>query len=113
MLVLLFLLLSRFVYLQIAKHSHYQTLAENNRISVVPIVPNRGLILDRNGVILAHNYSGYTLEITPNRVTDLEGYHRSVGATGGYPDQGSQAFQEAAGGKPQLREPADPQPPER
>ena len=72
-LVLLFLLLSRFVYLQIAKHSHYQTLAENNRISVVPIVPNRGLILDRNGVILAHNYSGYTLEITPNRVTDLEG----------------------------------------
>ena len=71
-LVLLFLLLSRFVYLQIAKHSHYQTLAENNRISVVPIVPNRGLILDRNGVILAHNYSGYTLEITPNKVTDLE-----------------------------------------
>jgi penicillin-binding protein 2 len=71
-LVLLFLLLTRFVYLQIAKHSHYQTLAENNRISVVPIVPNRGLILDRNGVILAHNYSGYTLEITTSKVADLE-----------------------------------------
>jgi len=71
-LVLLFLLLSRFVYLQVVKHSHYQTLAENNRISVVPIVPNRGLILDRNGVILAHNYSGYTLEIVPNKVADLE-----------------------------------------
>ena len=71
-LVLLFLLLSRFVYLQIIKHSHYQTLAENNRISVVPIVPNRGLILDRNGVILAHNYSGFTLEITPSRVANLE-----------------------------------------
>jgi penicillin-binding protein 2 len=71
-LFLLFLLLTRFIYLQIIKHSHYQTLAENNRISVVPIVPNRGLILDRNGVILAHNYSGYTLEITPNKVTDLE-----------------------------------------
>jgi penicillin-binding protein 2 len=71
-LVLLFLLLSRFVYLQIIKHGHYQTLAENNRISIVPIVPNRGLILDRNGVILAHNYSGYTLEITPSKMTDLD-----------------------------------------
>jgi len=70
--VLLFLLLTRFVYLQVVKHSHYQTLAENNRISVVPIVPNRGLILDRNGVILAHNYSGYTLEITPSKVADLD-----------------------------------------
>ena len=71
-LVLLFLLLTRFVYLQIVKHSHFQTLAENNRISVVPIVPNRGLILDRNGLILAHNYSGYTLEIIPSKVIDLE-----------------------------------------
>ena len=71
-LVLLFLLLSRFIYLQIIKHAHYQTLAENNRISVVPIVPNRGLILDRNGVILAHNYSGYTLEITPSKMTNLD-----------------------------------------
>ena len=71
-LVLLSLLLLRFVYLQVVKHSHYQTLAENNRISVMPVVPNRGLILDRNGVILAHNYSGYTLEITPNKVADLE-----------------------------------------
>ncbi len=71
-LVMLFILLARFVYLQVVKHSHYQTLAENNRISVAPIVPNRGLILDRNGVVLAHNYSGYTLEITPNKVGDLE-----------------------------------------
>ena len=41
------------------------TQAENNRIAVLPIVPNRGLILDRNGVVLANNYSAYTLEITP------------------------------------------------
>ena len=71
-LVMLLTLLARFVYLQVVKHSHYQTLAENNRISVVPIVPNRGLILDRNGVVLAHNYSGYTLEITPGKVGNLE-----------------------------------------
>lgn len=71
-LVMLSILLARFVYLQVIKNSHYQTLAENNRISVVPIVPNRGLILDRNGVVLAHNYSGYTLEITPGKVGNLD-----------------------------------------
>lgn len=71
-LVLLAILLARFAYLQMVRHDHYQTLAESNRISVVPIVPNRGLILDRNGVVLAHNYSGYTLEITPSRTADLE-----------------------------------------
>ena len=71
-LVLLFILLARFVYLQAVRHGHYQTLAENNRIAVVPIAPNRGLILDRNGVVLAHNYSGYTLEITPSKAGELE-----------------------------------------
>ena len=71
-LTLLAILLMRFIYLQVARHDHYQTLAESNRISVVPIVPNRGLILDRNGVVLAHNYSGYTLEIVPSKTADLE-----------------------------------------
>lgn len=71
-LVLLAILLLRFFYLQGLRHSYYQTLAESNRISVVPIIPNRGLILDRNGVELARNYSGYTLEINQNKVKDLE-----------------------------------------
>ena len=69
---MLLILLIRFAYLQIFRYSHYQTLAENNRISIVPIVPNRGLILDRNGVVLAHNYSAYTLEITPSKVGSLD-----------------------------------------
>ena len=71
-LLLLLILLARFVYLQVIQQSHYQTLAENNRISIVPIAPSRGLILDRNGVILAHNYSAYTLEITLSKVVDLK-----------------------------------------
>lgn len=71
-LTLLAILLVRFFYLQVVRHDYYQTLAENNRISIVPIVPNRGMILDRNGVVLAHNYSGYTLEITPNKIANLE-----------------------------------------
>jgi penicillin-binding protein 2 len=71
-LVLLAILLVRFVYLQLVRHNYYQTLAESNRIAIVPIVPNRGLILDRNGVVLARNYSGYTLEINQNKTTDIE-----------------------------------------
>jgi len=66
------LLFFRFVWLQIIQHDYYQTRAEDNRISLVPIVPNRGLILDRNGVVLARNYSAYTLEITPSKTVDLE-----------------------------------------
>ncbi len=72
-LVMFFLLFVRFFYLQVVMHAHYDTLAEANRISIVPIVPNRGVIVDRNGVILAHNYSAYTLEIMPSKVADLEG----------------------------------------
>jgi penicillin-binding protein 2 len=71
-LLMLFALLLRFVYLQLIKHDYFQTLAESNRIAVVPVVPNRGLILDRNGVVLARNYSGYTLEIASRKVANLE-----------------------------------------
>jgi penicillin-binding protein 2 len=67
------ILIGRFVWLQIIKHDTYATKADENRISLVSIVPNRGLILDRNGVILARNYSAYTLEITPSKITkDLD-----------------------------------------
>ena len=50
------LLGARLVHLQVVKHEELSTQAENNRIAVVPIVPNRGLIVDRNGVVLANNY---------------------------------------------------------
>ena len=66
------LLASRLVYLQVYRHADLSEQAESNRTAVVPIVPNRGLILDRNGVVLATNYSAYTLEITPSKVENLE-----------------------------------------
>jgi penicillin-binding protein 2 len=67
------LLFGRFIYLQVIQHAYYDTKAEDNRISVVPILPNRGRILDRNGVVLARNYSAYTLELTPAKIADLNG----------------------------------------
>jgi penicillin-binding protein 2 len=65
-------LFARFFYLQVVQHEHYQTLAETNRIAIVPIVPNRGVVTDRNGVVLAQSYSAYTLEIQPSRVANLD-----------------------------------------
>ncbi len=66
------LLLARLVYLQVWRHEDLRAQAESNRTSIVPIVPNRGLILDRNGVVLASNYSAYTLEITPSKSGNIE-----------------------------------------
>ena len=65
-------LLARFVWLQIVQYDYYTTRAEENRITLVPVTPNRGLIVDRNGKVLARNYAGFTLEITPSRVPNLE-----------------------------------------
>lgn len=70
--VLFLLLLARFFYVQVLEYQRYHTLAENNRISPVPAPPTRGLIVDRNGVVLAHNYSAYTLEITPSKTGNLD-----------------------------------------
>ena len=66
------LLALRFTYLQLVQHDYYRTKAEDNRISVVPLVPNRGLILDRNGAVLARNESQYTLEINLQQIENVE-----------------------------------------
>jgi penicillin-binding protein 2 len=66
------LLLARFVWLQVLQHDAYRAKAEENRIAVVPLAPSRGLILDRNGEVLARNYLAYTLEIFPAQVRNLE-----------------------------------------
>ncbi|WP_298288336.1 penicillin-binding protein 2 [Thiomonas sp.] len=62
------LLVGRWVWLQVLRHRQFSTQAQDNRIALVPIPPQRGLILDRNGIILANNYAAYTLEITPSKV---------------------------------------------
>jgi len=66
------LLFLRFFWLQIFQYEHYRTLAEANRITISPVVPSRGIIMDREGRPLANNYSAYTLEIMPYQVDDLD-----------------------------------------
>lgn len=70
-LALILALFLRLVYLQIFAHRHFETLSQANRIKPIPIQPPRGLILDRNGVVLAQNYPVYTLEIIPEQVDDM------------------------------------------
>jgi penicillin-binding protein 2 len=64
------LLCLRLVYLQLWRYQDFNAQAESNRTAIVPIVPNRGVIMDRNGIVLATNYSAYTLEITPSKVVE-------------------------------------------
>jgi penicillin-binding protein 2 len=64
------LLALRLFYLQVIRYEELNEKAESNRTAIVPIVPNRGVIMDRNGIVLATNYSAYTLEITASRVVE-------------------------------------------
>ncbi|MDM0015733.1 penicillin-binding protein 2 [Variovorax sp. J22P168] len=66
------LLCARLAYLQVVRHDDLAEQAESNRTAIVPVVPSRGLILDRNGITLASNYSAYTLEITPSKAGKVE-----------------------------------------
>lgn len=62
----------RMAQLQVIDHAHFTTLSRENRVKVVPLPPTRGLIYDRNGVLLAQNRPAYSLEITPEQVGDLD-----------------------------------------
>ena len=65
-------LIGRLVYLQVLAHEHYITLADDNRIKILPLPPNRGLIFDRNGLILADNLPSYRLELTLEQIRDID-----------------------------------------
>jgi penicillin-binding protein 2 len=66
------LLVGRFFYLQVIRHNHFATLSESNRIDVQPEAPNRGIVTDRNGVVLASNYSAYTVELNPQQMSNVD-----------------------------------------
>ena len=62
----------RLTWLQVLHHDEFITESRENRLKLLPIAPTRGLIRDRNGVILAHNLPSFSLEIVPERVPDLD-----------------------------------------
>ena len=66
-LVLVLAVIARLAYLQLIEDDHYTTLSQSNRIHLLPVAPNRGLILDRDGIVLAQNFPTFTLSITPER----------------------------------------------
>jgi penicillin-binding protein 2 len=70
--VLVAVLIGRLVYLQVLAHEHYITLSDDNRIKILPLPPNRGLIFDRNGLILADNLPSYRLELTLEQIPDID-----------------------------------------
>ena len=70
--LLLLTLAVRLIYLQIVNQQHYSTLSENNRVNILPIPPTRGLIYDRNGILLAQNLPSFTLTLIPEHIEDLE-----------------------------------------
>ncbi|MDP2635044.1 MULTISPECIES: penicillin-binding protein 2 [unclassified Pseudoalteromonas] len=70
--ILVAILLSNLYTIQVDDHQDYQTRSNDNRIKVIPIAPNRGLIYDRNGVLLAENKPVYNLEVIPEDVKNLD-----------------------------------------
>jgi len=65
-------IVSRLIYLQIYSHQHFSTLSQNNRLKIVPLPPTRGLIYDRNGLLLAKNIPSFSIELIPEQVKDID-----------------------------------------
>jgi penicillin-binding protein 2 len=89
----LFLILAaRMFYLQVLQHTQYQTLSEKNRVTILPIAPNRGLIFDRNGVILADNQPSFSLNIIPEQTENLKATLDEIDALIGLSDEQRKRF---------------------
>lgn len=85
-------LVARLIYLQIVGHEHYATMAKENSVKIVPLVPTRGVIYDRNGKILADNTPSYSLDITPEQVDDMADTLRRLQQLLAIPDDKIEAF---------------------
>ncbi len=71
MVILVLLLIARLGYLQLTKHTLYTTLSQKNSLDLIPIEPTRGLVYDRNGVLLAENMPVFSLDVVPYEVGNL------------------------------------------
>jgi penicillin-binding protein 2 len=94
----------RMIYLQVTLHEKYKNLSENNRVQIRPVAPNRGLIYDRNGILLAENIPAYSLTIVPERVDNLEETLASLNELVGLTDRDLEQFEKRRG----YRRPYEP-----
>lgn len=82
MVIAMGMVISRLVWLQVVKYEYFADLSQGNRIRIEPIPPNRGLILDRNGLPLATNAPSYQLELTKEQVEDIDATLNGIAAIG-------------------------------
>ncbi|EGV51112.1 penicillin-binding protein 2 [endosymbiont of Riftia pachyptila (vent Ph05)] len=111
--LMLLLLGVRMVYLQVVSHEHYTTLSKDNRVKLQPLPPTRGLIYDRNGVILAQNLPAYSLEITPEKVESLEQTIEQLALILPISEEDRRRFKKLRRQRRPLRQYPDPSTPER
>ena len=70
--ILFIVVMVRLAILQVVEHEHFNFLSDRNRVDIAPLAPQRGLIYDRNGVILAENIPTFSLELIPEKVSDID-----------------------------------------
>jgi len=79
-LLCLSLVIMRLMRLQVQQHEHFSVLSQDNRVKVQPVPPTRGLIYDAKGIVLADNHPSFSLEITIEKVEDLQGTIEALAA---------------------------------
>ena len=92
-LALIGVLVARMYYLQVVQFEHHSTLSENNRVHVQPIPPNRGLIFDRKGRVIAGNRPSFSLTVTRERAGDWKAVLDSVVAVLELSEEGRGLFE--------------------
>ena len=102
-LILAAILLARLYSLQVSQYARYQTLSLDNHIRLQALSPVRGLIMDRNGVVLAQNTAVYALKVTPERVSDMDLMLAEVGQIVDLSDREIIAFKQASSRRPGFK----------
>ncbi len=87
-------LMTQLVRLQVVDHHHYVTLSQENRVKVVPVPPTRGIIYDRNGIVLAENRPSHRLVVTPERVPDITSALTEIAKIIDLPDAKRERFED-------------------
>lgn len=103
-LLLLIILFTNVYSLQVDSFEKYQTRSNSNRIKLLPVAPNRGLIYDRNGIILADNKPVYSLAVIPEEAKDLTNNISEVSELLGISDDRQEKFFKAAKGKRRFKQ---------